>query len=165
MRAATLVGHARLDLDLTAWQELDDHRGRARADVAYAKTDATAVSRRQGCSPTGFAFERVQHLDRPRAPDALAGDARLAIVDRVTPPQLDRIEPELLGNHVDVALAGEHRLRIARRAHRSARDAVGVDGLHFEPRHRYVVGGERVMHRHDQVRRDLTSRIRAAIND
>ena len=116
--------------------------------------------------PVGLALERVQHLDRPRAVDALAGDARLAVAQRVAPPQLDRIDAQLLGDHVDVALAGEHRLRIARRAHRAARNAVGVDRLDFEPGHRHVVrASASLCAGTTSAGRDLAGRVRAAVDD
>ena len=96
--------------------------------------------------------------------DALAGDARLTVAQRVPPPQLDRIDAERLGNHVHVTLAGEHRLWVARRAHRTTRNAVGVDGSGLEPGHRHVVRGERVVRGNHQVGRDLAGGIRTTVD-
>ena len=98
---------------------------------------------RDGACQSGLALERVEHLHGPGAVHALAGDARLTVAQRVAPPQVDRIDAQRRGDHVDVTFAGEHGLRVARGAHRAARNAVGVDRFDFEPGHRHVVRRQR----------------------
>ena len=164
VRATTLIGHARLHLNLAARQQLQDDRCCASADVPHAQRNATPEARRQWRPPVRLAFERVEDLLGSRAMDALAGDARLTVAQRVPPPQLDRIDAERLGNHVHVTLAGEHRLWVARRAHRTTGNAVGVDGSGLEPGHRHVVRGERVVRGNHQVGRDLAGGIRTTVD-
>ena len=45
--------------------------------------------------------------------NSLAGDAWLAVAQRIPPPQVDRIDAQRHGDHVDVTLAGKHGLRVA----------------------------------------------------
>ena len=68
----------------------------AGADMAHAERHAAPAAGGQRLVPAGLALERIEHLDRARAEDALAGDARLAVVQRIAAPDLDRIDAQRL---------------------------------------------------------------------
>ena len=95
----------------------------------------------------------------------LARHRLVAVVQGVAPPELDRIDAQLTRDDVHVGLAGKHRLRVARRAHRAAGDAVGVDGLDLQAGHGHVVRRQRVMRRDHEPGRDLARGVGAAVDD
>ena len=164
IRTATLIGHPSQYFDLPARAQAHDHRRLTRADVAHTQGYPPAAPRRRRGMPVRLAFERIEHLHGARAMHAFARYARLAISQSVVSPQVDRIDTQRLGNHVDVAFAGEHRLWITWRAHGAARNAVGVDRLDFKPGHGHVVRGQCVVRRHHQVGRDFACRVCPAVD-
>ena len=165
VRAATLVRYTGQHFDLAVFGKPHDHRRSARADVAYSESDTPTASRCKWCLPSRFALQRLQDFHRTREMDLLTRHAGFAIAQRVAAPQLDGIDAKLAGDHVDVALTGKHRLRITGSAHGSAGNAVGIDGLYLQLRHRNVVRRERIVSRHDQRRPHLTCRVRSAVDD
>ena len=70
----------------------------------------------------------ADHLgDRQRPGQHLPGRQRVAGLERIQQPQLDRVDPERLGEPVHLRLTGEADLHRAEAAHRPARRVVGVD--------------------------------------
>ena len=99
---------------------------------------------------------------RQRAGDDLSGGQDVARLERVQQPQLDGVDPELLGEQVHLRLAREAGLHSAEAAHRAARRVVRVDRRRLDQRVVDPVGPER---ERGGVRRDRgrARRVRAAV--
>ena len=102
-----------------------DRRLEADGDTAAATQHAGAMVERR--RPAHARGERVQHaLDR-RIPHRRAGRLRAAVPQDVAATELDRVDAELAGDQIGVALVGENELRDAEPAQRARRRPVGVE--------------------------------------
>ena len=98
--------------------------------VVLPAPPGSRIASRGSSSGVGRRHRRaaLDHLgDRQRAGDHLARRKRVAAVERVQQPQLDRIELERRRELVHLRLGGEARLHRAEAAHRAARRVVRVD--------------------------------------
>src|SRR5579875_539716 len=93
-----------------------------------------------------------------------AVDIRIAFAHRVAPPELERVDPHLACDHVDVRFEPEEGLDVARRSNEAARDGIRVDRHPLDPSVGDVVGRLRI-HPGDQMRDDLTRGVCAAVED
>src|SRR5258708_37142076 len=71
----------------------------------------------------------LQRLDGADALEDLAGRTRIALVHEVAEPEFNRIQTELLGNHVVVLLERPAGRRAGWCANRAGRLRVGVDDI------------------------------------
>jgi hypothetical protein len=74
-------------------------------------------------------FERLLGAD---VLEVVAVGEAIAVGEQVAPPELRRVGPELLGDHVHVGLPGEDHLGLAGGTSMPAGNAVGVDTERFD---------------------------------
>ena len=171
MRAAALVGYARAQLDASAGELPQDHRGAAAADMPDPERDAPAppvhlARRRERWAIAGRSAQARKHRRAVRAVPRLPGNVDVTVSHDVALSELERIDPEVARDEIDVRLRGERVLRLSRRARVPGGHLVRVHGRRLDARGRHAVPGERE-HRvagHERHHR-LPRGIRAPVED
>src|SRR5207244_13279552 len=121
---ATLVGDRREHLDAALPVEPERDRALAPSARTRAQRDPSAVTAAARRVPPGLAPQRREHLVRRRVVPHVALDIDLAATDGVALAELERVEPQLARDEVDVGLGREPVLRVARPAGRARRRLV-----------------------------------------
>src|SRR5258705_45824 len=88
--------------------------------------------RRRSCSPAERSGSPVEALLDADARQRLAGRPLVAFAIDIAQAELQRIDPEVVGDQVDLRFDGEIRHRSGGRAERAGCALVGVDGKSFE---------------------------------
>ena len=81
----------------------------AAADVTRDQRDAAAAAGRERRRPLHLLAQPLEDLLDVRVGDRVAVDVGLAVGDRVAQPELERIDPQLARDHVEVRFEGEQR--------------------------------------------------------
>src|SRR2546427_232982 len=111
-----LSAHRREPLDAALPVEPERDRALPPSARTRAQRDPSAVTAAARRVPPSLAPQRREHLVRRRVVPHVALDVDLAAADGVALAELERVEPQLARDEVDVRLGREHVLRLARRA-------------------------------------------------
>ena len=119
IRAGPLVRHPDHHVDAAVSRQPHLYGGLARSQMPHHETDAAAMPRRERPQ---LAFEPLEHQLRVRTLDLLVRGKRIARLDAIAQPELQRIDAERLAQSVRCA-APKRRRAAARRGHGRARSA------------------------------------------
>jgi hypothetical protein len=133
-------------------------------DVARGERDPVAAPGLALAIPLHVFAERLEDGDAVGIVVRPAVEVGVALAHRVAQAELERVDPELARDRVDVRLESEERLHVAGRAQEAAGDRVRIDGHPLDAGVGDVVRRLGI-HPRDQVRDDLSGRVGAAIKD